>query len=104
MLEHRAALHGVLGKSVKMTYNVITRRKCMLMASNPVTNIRIDPGLKEQASEVFDDLGLTLSAAVNVFLKAVVRERGLPFEMRVTDKAVPDGLDASQLENGQSKL
>ena len=47
---------------------------------------------------------MTLSAAVNVFLKAVVRERGLPFEMRVTDKAVPDGLDASQLENGQSKL
>jgi addiction module RelB/DinJ family antitoxin len=33
------------------------------MASSPVTNIRIDPDLKEQANAVFEELGLTLSTA-----------------------------------------
>ncbi len=57
------------------------------MASNPVTNIRIDPDLKEQANEVFEELGLTLSSAVVVFLKAVVRENGMPFDMKVVANA-----------------
>ena len=53
------------------------------MASSPVTNIRIDPDLKEQANAVFEELGLTLSTAVNVFLRAVVREGGMPFDMKL---------------------
>ena len=39
--------------------------------------------LKEQANKVFDGLGISLSAAVNAFLKAVVREQGIPFDMRL---------------------
>jgi DNA-damage-inducible protein J len=53
------------------------------MASSPVTNIRIDPDLKEQANAVFEELGLTLSTAVNVFLRAAVREGGMPFDMKL---------------------
>lgn len=66
-----------------MTYNVRSHRKGGEMASNPVTNIRIDPELKDSANVVFEELGLTLSTAVNVFLKAVVREGGMPFDMRL---------------------
>ena len=55
------------------------------MASSPTTTIRIDPEVKEQANEVFDGLGLSLSAAVNMFLKAVIRERGIPFDMCLAD-------------------
>ncbi len=51
------------------------------MATLPTTTVRIDPALKEQANEVFDELGLSMSAAVNIFLKAVVRHKGMPFEM-----------------------
>lgn len=58
------------------------------MAINPVTNIRIDPELKEQANEVFEELGLTFSTAVNVFLRAVVRDGGMPFEVKVTNRAL----------------
>ena len=42
------------------------------MASMPTTTVRIEPELKEQANKVFDGLGISLSAAVNAFLKAVV--------------------------------
>lgn len=51
------------------------------MASIPTTTMRIDPH-KEESSRVLEDLGLTLSGAVTIFLKAVVREQGLPFEAK----------------------
>lgn len=35
--------------------------------------------LKKKAEAVFDDLGITTSAAINMFLTQVVRERGMPF-------------------------
>ena len=57
------------------------------MASIPTTTIRIDPQLKEESSQVLEDLGLTLSGAVTIFLKAVVREQGLPFEVRLNQDA-----------------
>lgn len=53
------------------------------MTQIPATSIRLEPKLKEDAGAVFDDLGLSLSAAVNVFLRAVVREKGIPFDMKV---------------------
>ena len=44
------------------------------MVNIPTTTMRIDPELKEKANEVLDDLGLNMSTAMNMFLKAVVRE------------------------------
>lgn len=43
-------------------------------------NIRIDDELKEQAREVYEEIGMDLSTAVIVFLKQSVRERKLPFQ------------------------
>lgn len=44
-------------------------------------------GLSERLASVFlghlAELGLSMSAAVNAFLKALVREGGMPFEMKV---------------------
>ncbi len=39
------------------------------MASIPTTTMRIDPQLKEESSRVLEDLGLTLSGAVTIFLR-----------------------------------
>lgn len=44
-------------------------------------NIRMDEDLKKNVEKIFADLGLTTSAAFNVFAKAVVRERRIPFEL-----------------------
>ncbi len=43
---------------------------------------RIEPGLKEQSTEVLADLGLDLSSAIRLFLRQVVEVRGLPFQVR----------------------
>ncbi|MBW3089223.1 type II toxin-antitoxin system RelB/DinJ family antitoxin [Bifidobacterium miconisargentati] len=54
------------------------------MATTAPTSIRIDPELRRQAESVFDQLGLTPSAAITLFYKAVVRENGLPFELTLS--------------------
>jgi DNA-damage-inducible protein J len=45
-------------------------------------NVRVDKQVKEGAEKVFDELGLTMTAAVNLFLRAVIRENGIPFLLR----------------------
>ena len=62
--------------------NFDTLDKDARMACIPTTTMRIEPQLKEESSQVLEDLGLTLSGAVTIFLKAVVREQGLPFEVK----------------------
>ena len=50
------------------------------MATTSVT-IRMDENLKKQAEKLFDEMGLNMSSAITVFAKAVVREKGIPFEL-----------------------
>ena len=40
---------------------------------------RVDEEIKKQADALFDDLGMSLSTAFNIFLRQSVREQRLPF-------------------------
>ena len=44
-------------------------------------SIRMDEGLKIQFDALCSDFGMSMSTAINVFAKAVVRERRIPFEI-----------------------
>ena len=46
-------------------------------------NIRVDDKLKQDAENIFSELGLSMSTATNVFYKQVVRYGGIPFELRI---------------------
>ncbi len=46
-------------------------------------NIRTDKEIKNQAEEIFNELGLNMTTAINMFLKTVVREYGIPFELKL---------------------
>jgi len=50
-------------------------------------NIRMDDSLKEKADRLFEDLGLNMTTAVNMFVRQVIRQGGIPFE--VTTKIDP---------------
>lgn len=43
--------------------------------------IRIDEELKQQATKVYEDLGMDLSTAIRVFLRRSVSINGMPFEL-----------------------
>jgi DNA-damage-inducible protein J len=46
-------------------------------------NIRVDDKLKQEAEHIFAELGLSMSAATNVFYKQVVRCGGMPFDLKI---------------------
>lgn len=52
------------------------------MATAP-TQIRIDADIKKQASELFSNLGLDMSSAVNLFLHQCVMRGGIPFSVEI---------------------
>ena len=52
------------------------------MANTPTTTMRLDPKLKDEAMRILEPLGLNMTEAVTIFLKTVVREQGIPFEIR----------------------
>lgn len=45
-------------------------------------NVRMDNAIKQQAEELLQGLGLSMSAAINLFARAVIREQGIPFELK----------------------
>lgn len=47
------------------------------------TNISIDPKLKEKSIALFSEFGLDLSTAISLFLQQCVREKRIPFEIRL---------------------
>ena len=44
-------------------------------------SLRVDDDVKRGAEKTFDDIGLSMSTAINIFLKKVARERRIPFEL-----------------------
>lgn len=52
------------------------------MAKSSSMTIRINPELKSEADAVLNYLGLTTSEAVAIFLRQVVINKGIPFEIK----------------------
>ena len=42
------------------------------------TSIKIDQTLKQESQELFESFGLSLSSAINMFLRQAVREQAIP--------------------------
>lgn len=51
------------------------------MARTSTIYARVEPEVKEQAEQILDHLGISMSNAVGMFLRQVVLHRGSPFEM-----------------------
>lgn len=50
------------------------------MANVNIT-VRMDEGLKKEAEALFDQLGMSLTTAINIFVRQSVREGRIPFEV-----------------------
>ena len=64
-------------------------------------NIRTDKGIKDQAEEIFAELGLNMTTAVNMFLRTAVREHGIPFELKLD---VPNETTSAAIEEGRKLM
>ena len=64
-------------------------------------NIRTDKEIKDQAEKIFAELGITMSTAVNIFLRTAVREHGIPFALKID---VPNDTTAAAIQEGRKML
>lgn len=51
------------------------------MASKSIC-VRTDEQVKNDAEALFESMGMTLSTAVNIFLRQAIRANGMPFELK----------------------
>ena len=69
--------------------------------STVAKNFRIDADLSNQASKLLEGLGLSMSQAISMFLRQVVLQQGLPFEVKYPKRSgeLLDAIEeAKQLE------
>ncbi|HEW4023037.1 TPA: type II toxin-antitoxin system RelB/DinJ family antitoxin [Streptococcus pneumoniae] len=48
-------------------------------------SIRLDSEVKEQAQQVFSNLGMDMATAINIFLRQAIQYQGLPFDVRLDE-------------------
>ena len=67
---------------VQMTYNISEKERDIMAKSNTSNiSIRMDSNLKAAAEELYEELGMNLSTAFNIFVRQSLRERGIPFKI-----------------------
>ena len=57
-------------------------KKESIMSQQATMSIRVDRTLKQNFDALCDDFGLSNTAALIIFMKTVVRERKIPFEIK----------------------
>ncbi len=64
-------------------------------------NIRTEKVVKDQAEEIFNELGLNMTTAINIFLRTAIREHGIPFDLKLD---VPNDTTAAAIEEGRKLM
>ena len=74
-----------------------------------VLQVRVDDDLKNQATAIYNELGIDLSTAIRMFLKRTVLEKGIPFDTKLDDVTLKGILAIERMrtiseENGNSNM
>ena len=76
------------------------------MPKTATLNIRTDPIVKAQAEKIYQSFGITLTDAVNIFLRKSIMTGGLPFTMqqsRPNQETLAAMREAEAILSGQVK-
>ena len=69
-----------------------------------VLQVRMDEDLKNEASELFEKLGLDIPTAIRIFFKRAVTEKGIPFEVREPTAVYNAGSAVSKKELAKARM
>lgn len=61
-------------------------------------NIRTEKEVKEKADQIFSELGLNMTTAINIFLRTAIREHGIPFSLKLD---IPNEATVNAIEEGR---
>ncbi len=60
----------------------------MAITKKKPIHINVDENLKEEAEQLFDDLGLNMTSAITIFLKQSINEQAIPFMVNKGNKKI----------------
>jgi DNA-damage-inducible protein J len=66
------------------------------MEVRTTTSIKLNPVVKANTKAIFSELGLTMSDAVNIFLKQVELQGGMPFEVKIPNKETLQAIEEAR--------
>ena len=73
------------------------------MSNSTSMSIRMDSNVKKPAQEIFSELGIDTTTAINIFLRQVIRTHSIPFPLEldipnaVTQTAIDDAISGRNL-------
>jgi DNA-damage-inducible protein J len=70
------------------------------MSLNATVRARVDESLKHDAEDILKELGLNTSQAINIFLKKIVSQRGIPFDLKVPSKQLKNAMIEAKNSEG----
>lgn len=67
-------------------------------------NVNVPNDVKREATSLFNSLGISMSTAINMFLKKAIYERGIPFDLKhePTKELLEALKEVEDIENGIS--
>ena len=71
------------------------------MAKTATTHARLTPEIKKEAEDILNKLGISISAAYEMFYRQIIAHDGLPFELRIPKKKTLDAMNSAR--NGEGK-
>ena len=74
------------------------------MEKSATLNLRVNPAVKHDAEIILQRLGLSMSAAMEIYLRQIVLRGGIPFEIVLPDMPKSVNADKMSDEELQQKL
>ena len=66
------------------------------MGKTTSINFRVDEDTKSQARSVFDNLGMSFSQGIMLFLRQVILNQGIPFDLKIPNELTAKTLKMSE--------
>ena len=71
------------------------------MAKTAMTHARLTPEIKKEAEDILHRLGISISAAYEMFYRQIIAHEGLPFELRIPNKKTLDAMNDARNGEGE---
>lgn len=70
------------------------------MHKTAMIRARTEPRLKQEVERIFHALGLSCTEAINLFFRQVILRKGMPFEVRIPNKATREAIQDVEQQRG----
>ncbi len=70
------------------------------MAKTAMTHARLTPEVKQQAEIILKELGISVSAALEVFYRQIIANHGIPFDLRIPNDKTIRAMDDARKGKG----